>query len=95
VRTTKELLQLVLKELEKSHLFKTGLCALIGDMAALGIIDYHEENVLWTYIRKYGPPHWYSKRYFQMKKNRAYYWPFAQAAPRIAWIKKRIKQCKN
>jgi hypothetical protein len=90
MKNTKELLQLVLKELEEGELFTSGLCMLVVNMKGANVFTFKEEMQMYHYIHKYGAPKRFTKRASDQRGS-AYYWPMGQKAPRIAWLKRRIK----
>ena len=80
MRTTKELLELML---ENKQLFRTGLCALIGDMFCDDIISHHEYSHIYKYIT--------GNRAGNARSYSAYWFNCGEIEPRIEWIKQHIE----
>jgi len=84
MRTTKELLQLTLDNIE--HL-RTGLCGLIA-------YHLHENNNIisvdeWIMLDNYIESHRPRTKHYYTGSN--YYWKMGSKSPRINWLKKQIK----
>lgn len=90
MRTTKELLEIMLKH---KDLFKTGLCFLALTLFSRDIITYQEYITLSSYIRHNRPDYFSWTNYVKgYDKRRGYYFPSGKIKPRIYWIKTHIKR---
>jgi hypothetical protein len=84
MRTTKELLEIMLKNMS---MFKNGLCGLVWALYRENIISAHEYYTLKDVISKGRP-----KRTFDDE----WYWKPGNKKPRVNWINKQIEiQKKN
>jgi hypothetical protein len=88
-RTLKELLELMLAN---QPLFNTGLCFWCESLYMRNIINRHEHNILFQYIKS-NPPFFRGliARLIAPSKQ-YYYWRSDSLAPRIKWLKKHIKK---
>jgi hypothetical protein len=83
MRTTKELLQIMLANINK---LKGGLCGLVWTLRNDRIFDSNEEIRMLSYIDTHRPINYsYFLRY-------SYYWRKEKSKPRIRWLKKQIKK---
>lgn len=83
MRTTKELLQLMLNHIRWMGGF--GLCALIWELYREGLISFEEEKILIRYLKENRPKN--LRTYFKSP----WYWTQGRQRPRIKWLKKHIK----
>lgn len=79
MRTTKELLQIMLDNIDEMVF---GLCGLVSLLRTRGIITLHEYFRLKHYLEDNRPPELYGS---------AYWWKIGVKKPRIKWLKKQIK----
>ena len=79
MRTTKELLELMLKHQE---LFKVGLCYLAFDLYDDDLITRAEYLLLRQYIKENKPEN----------ADDTFYWEKGKIAPRIEWINQQIEK---
>jgi hypothetical protein len=90
MRTTKELLELMLEHQNK---FRLGLCIWVNDLRLLKIISYDEWRELKTYIKNNKPSRFSSWDYFKYSfSGSRFYWEASEIKPRIKWIKQHIKK---
>jgi hypothetical protein len=88
-RTLKELLELMLAN--KPH-FNTGLCFWCECLYTKNLINRHEHNILYHYIKS-NPPYFRSLIAKIIDPTADYYyWRADNIAPRIKWLKKHIKK---
>jgi hypothetical protein len=90
MRTTKELLELMLKH---KDLFKTGLCFWALTLFARDVISKNEYDSLCEYITNNRPDYFSWTNYVKgYDKRGGYYFPSGEIKPRIYWIKTHIKR---
>jgi len=90
MRTTKELLELMLERQDK---FRLGLCIWNQELKLCNIISSHEYSHLKNYIRNNKPSRFSSWDYFKYSfSGSRFYWEASEIKPRIKWIKKHIKK---
>jgi len=87
MRTTKELLQLMINEIETGSRCNYGLCMVISHVPNVTI---EEVQHIRNYI-KTNRPSKYSSFSAYFSRNSTYYWRLNNPTPRIDWIKKHIK----
>lgn len=85
IRTDKELLEILLSNIDKLFL---GLCSLCRELYLRSIFTDIEFGHMYSYIRKHKP------RNSRTKKGYLFYWEIGEKKPRIAWLKRQIKNCK-
>jgi len=92
-RTIKELLQLLLRNIENGT-FRYGLCQTASDLCYHDdVITFEELQVLHNYIDTHRPS-WFSS-WDALKQHitaESYYWTTDLKEPRIKWLKKHIKR---
>lgn len=100
MRSTKELLQILLTELESEPGRYAGLCSLINHCEFAydthpNSITFEEAWLLQPIVDNNRPSvlssWWRFKRYIINDGYRNYYWKPYDAAPRIKWLKEQIK----
>jgi len=95
MRTTKELLQLILKKgnLDFSTLYDVnfGLCSFIYHLKEIGIITPEEHSAVKKYIKENRPKSG-TKHYRKSQANSEFYWEILTWSPRRRWL---IDQIKN
>jgi hypothetical protein len=90
MRTTKELLELMLERQDK---FRLGLCIWNQELRLCNIISSHEYSHLKNYIRNNKPSIFSSWDCFnQSFYATRFYWKSSNINPRIKWIKQHIKK---
>lgn len=85
MRTEKELWELVLS---RTDLFETGLCGWANELWAKDLVTDEEFLLLKSELKDNLP----EKKYGLLEM---FCWPPFKIAPRIEWIKNRIKQLEN
>lgn len=87
MRTTKELLKIVLDEFENNRILKTyrGICVCIITLHSYRKITLRERLKLKVFIRHNRPK--IGEHYCRENEKSLYYWPIYSAPPRIAWMK--------
>ena len=101
MRTTKQLLKLILKQgnlnFEKGNPYNDlyengykGLCGFTGDLRDRDIITGDEYDILIRFIVHYRPTE-QSTHFDPNSHNNAYYWPRGLWKPRKSWLQDHIK----
>jgi hypothetical protein len=86
MRTTKELLEIMLENIGKLN---TGLCRLVRQLQSERIITHEEANHLLNYIFKNKP-----FNLTTIMSDSFYYWDCGKQKPRRRWLKRHIRQNK-
>jgi hypothetical protein len=86
MRTTKELLELMLLGIVDNGFFRIGLCGLVDRLYYNHIIDNEEYLRLYAFVKS-NPP---KKTYDDI-----WYWKPGNLKPRIVWLKKHIEKNSN
>ena len=90
MRTTKELLEVMLEHQDK---FRLGLCIWTQELRLYRIISFSECVHLKDYIKNNRPSTFSSWDYFKYSfSGSRFYWEASEIKPRIKWIKKHIKK---
>jgi hypothetical protein len=90
MRTTKELLEVMLEHQDK---FTFGLCSWASNLKRYKVINFNEWRTLQVYIKNNRPTvfsSWYN--FYTSTCGSAYYWEARNIKPRIKWIKEHIKK---
>lgn len=97
MRTNKELLQLLLDNIDK---LGTGLCALAQRLNDEDIMSYNDWDKVNFYIYKNKPFYYRLRRSLWLvislpeHMSYSFFWPIGQKEPRIKWLEQQIKRCK-
>jgi hypothetical protein len=91
MRTTKELLELMLEHQDKFYL---GLCIWVNNLKLFDTISFDEWHELENYIRNNKPSRFSSWYCFKesFSSSLVFYWEPSNIKPRIKWIKQHIKK---
>jgi len=92
MRSTKELLQILLDHIEELLYLggNLGLCDLTGALGSRNIISTEESFHLWGYIQTHRPInlHYIMSAFHDDQ----YFWKAGRIKPRIKWLKQQIKK---
>jgi hypothetical protein len=86
MRTTKELLTIMLENIDKVKV--RGLCGVVANLTMIGIITNGEHEILMDYIVNHRPIN------LHYMVNNVFYWKPGKKKPRVRWLKRHINKQK-